>query len=106
MPKYLVQASYTADGVQGLMKDKATGRKNAVSKTFKALGGKLEAMYYTFGEYDAMVIVDLPDNVSAAAISLAAASSGLVRTKTTPLLTIEETDKALARSVSYRPPGK
>jgi len=105
MPKYLIQASYTAEGLKGLMKDKASGRKAAVEKALASLGGKVEGFYYSFGDYDVVVIVDGPDNISAAAVSIATTASGLVRTKTTPLLTVEETDKALAKSVTYRGPG-
>ena len=105
MPKYLVQASYTAEGVKGLMKEKASGRKAAVSKAMASVGGSLEAMYFSFGDHDAIVLADTPDNVSAAAVSLAAAASGLVNVTTTPLLTIEETDQALEKVVQYSPPG-
>ena len=105
MAKYLVEASYTAEGLRGLAKDKASGRKAAVEKALASLGGKLEAMYYAFGGSDVYLLCDFPDNVSAAALSLAASSSGLVRTKTIPLLTVEETDQALARQTGYRAPG-
>ena len=77
-----------------------------MASAVETLGGKLEATYYTFGQDDVIVIVDLPDNVAASALSLAVSASGLVRTKTTPLLTVEEVDKALAKSVNYRAPGK
>jgi len=106
MPKYLVQASYTAEGLKGLQTDKASGRKAAVSQAVERLGGKLDAMYYVLGEDDVIVILDLPDHVSASAFSLAVSASGLVRTKTTSLLTVEETDKALQKSVAYRAPGR
>lgn len=106
MPKYMIQASYTVEGLKGLHKDKASGRKAAVSAAAESLGGKLEAMYYTLGQDDAFAIVDLPDTVTATALALAISGSGLVRTKTTALLTVEETDKALAKSVSYRAPGR
>ena len=106
MAKYLIQASYTADGLKGLMKDKASGRQAAVKKAVEAAGGKLEAFYYAFGEYDAVLIVDVPDNATAAGFALTAAASGLVRIQTTPLLTIEEADRALQKKVAYAPPGK
>ena len=108
MPKYLIQASYTAEGLKGLQKDKASGRKAAVNKALEGLGGKLEAIYYAFGQDDVVVILDMPDNVSATALSLAVSASGLVRTKTTPLLTVEEADQALDKSgsVNYRAPGR
>lgn len=106
MPKYLVQACYTAEGMKGLGKDKASGRKEAVAKAVEAVGGKLEGFYYTFGADDAVAMVDFPDNTSAAALSITVASSGLVRIRTTPLLTVEEVDEALKKKISYKGPGK
>ena len=106
MPKYLIQAIYTPEGLKGLMKDKGSGRKAAVDKLLASIGGKVESFYYSFGENDVVIIADVPDNASAAALAIATTSSGLVRIKTTPLLTIEETDKALQKSVTYRGPGQ
>jgi len=106
MPKFLIQASYTAEGLKGLQKDKASGRKTAISQAVASLEGKIEALYYTFGEDDVMLIMDVPDNVSATALSLAVSATGLVRTKTTPLITVEEADRALQKSVTYRGPGR
>ncbi|MBN8730810.1 MAG: GYD domain-containing protein [Acidobacteria bacterium] len=106
MPKYLVQATYTAEGIKGLMKDKASGRKAAVAAAVKAAKGKLEAFYFAFGSDDAVLIIDVPDSVTAAAISLAAGASGLVNLKTTPLLTVDEVDQALAMPSKYRAPGQ
>lgn len=106
MSKYLVQASYTADGVKGLAKDTASGRRAAVVHAIESLGGKLENMYFSFGEYDVLAILDLPDNAAAARFALRAASTGQVSVKTTPLLTPEEVDKALAKTVDYRAPGQ
>jgi uncharacterized protein with GYD domain len=105
MPKYLLQASYTAEGLRGLVKDTASGRRAAVKTVVKGLGGKLESMYYSFGKDDALLIMDLPDNVAAAALSTAVGASGMVRVRTTPLITVEEIDKALARKSKYRAPG-
>ena len=106
MPKYLVQASYTTEGTKGLLKDGGSKRRAAVEQILAALGGKLEAFYYAFGEADAFVIVNLPDNVTAAALSLAVNASGAVSLKTTTLLTPEEIDQATKKAVSYRPPGQ
>lgn len=106
MPKYLIQASYSPEGLRGLMKDKASGRKAAILKALTGLGGKLESIYYAFGDHDVVVIVDLPDNTAAVALSAGVSATGMVRTKTTPLLTVEEADQALQRSVEYRPPGR
>lgn len=106
MAKFLVQATYTAEGLKGLLKDKASGRKAAITKAVSSLGGKVESVYYTLGDYDAVVIFDLPDNGTAVALSAGAGASGLVRIKTTPLLTVEETDLALQKTLDYRPPGR
>ncbi len=106
MAKYLIQASYTAEGLKGLTKDKASGRKAAVSKLFESVGGRLDSMYYCFGDDDVLLIVDAPDNAAAAAAGLSASASGLVRTKTTTLLTVDEMDRALEKAPQYRPPGK
>jgi uncharacterized protein with GYD domain len=105
MAKFLIQATYSPDGLKGLMRDKASGRKAAVTKAMAAAGGTLEAFYFAFGDYDAVLIVDVPDNVTAASVAVTVSSSGLARTRMTPLLTIEEADAALAMSVDYRPPG-
>ncbi|HJS73049.1 MAG TPA: GYD domain-containing protein [Vicinamibacteria bacterium] len=106
MPKYLIQASYSAEGARGLLKDGGSRRRQAADELIKSLGGKTEGFYFAFGESDAFVIVDAPDNVSAAAASLAVSASGLVATKTTVLLTPEEIDQAAKRSAKYSPPGK
>ena len=105
MAKYLIEASYTAEGLRGLQTDKASGRKQAVTKLVEGLEGKVEAMYFALGDRDVVLIVDVPDLVTGAALSLAVSASGLVRTKSTALLTVEEIDRALAKKVGYRAPG-
>ena len=105
MAKFLYSGSYTVDGTKGLLKEGGTGRRKAVETLVAGLGGKLEAFYYTLGDNDAVVIIDVPDNVSAAAISLAVAASGAFRGRTTVLLTPEEIDQAAKLRVEYRPPG-
>ena len=105
MAKYLIEATYTAQGLQGIVKDKASARKAAVESLLKGVGGKLESIYYALGETDVFVIADCPDTVSAAAIGIAVSSSGMVRTRTVPLLTVEEVDQALSKGLTYRAPG-
>jgi|SRR5271155_960245 uncharacterized protein with GYD domain len=105
MPKYLATASYSAEGLRGLQKDKASGRVRAATAAIEAAGGKVECLYFALGEDDVVGIVDFPDNVSAASFSLAVSASGLVRTRTTALMTVEEVDRALAKNVNYRAPG-
>ena len=106
MPKYLFQANYIGDGIKGLLKEGGTSRRTTVEKAYKAVGGKVEAFYYAFGDTDVFVIGELPDNATAAAFALSVASSGLVAIKTTVLLTPEEVDVASKKSVDYRAPGK
>lgn len=106
MPKYLFHAKYSAEGARGLMKDGGTKRKKAAEELVKSVGGKLDAFYFAFGEDDAYVIVDAPDNASVAAASLAVGASGLVSIKTTVLLTPEEMDQAMKKSTKYAAPGK
>ena len=106
MPKYLIAGTYTAEGAKGLMKDGGSARRAAVEQALKSLGGKLESFYFCFGPMDAFVIAEMPDNATAAALSLVTSAAGLVVVKTTVLLTPEEMDGAVKKSVNYRPPGK
>ena len=106
MPKYLAHASYTVDGLKGLLKDGGSKRREVVEQVAKGLGGKLEAFYYAFGEDDVFAIFDLPDNVSAAAASLAINAAGTAKSKITVLLTPEEVDQATKTRVEYHPPGQ
>jgi uncharacterized protein with GYD domain len=105
MPKYLYQASYTADGTKGLLKEGGSKRRAMVEEMTKAAGGKIEAFYFAFGDSDVYLIVDAPDHATAAAISLAVNASGAVTLKTTVLLTPEEVDQAAKKTVKYRSPG-
>ncbi len=105
MPKYLIQGSYTAEGLQGVKRDTPSGRKSAVQAALKSVGAKLDAFYYSFGADDVVLIVDAPDNATAAAIATNVSATGTVRVRTTPLLTIEEADKAFAMEPKYRPAG-
>ena len=106
MPKYLTQARYTTEGIHGLVRDSASGRRADVQAAVKELGGTVEAFYYAFGEDDVIVILDLPDNITAAALGLTITGSGAVRVRTTPLLTVEDVDKALEIQMQYRAPGE
>ncbi|MFF4834697.1 GYD domain-containing protein [Streptomyces sp. NPDC001315] len=105
MPKFLIQATYTPEGTKGLLNEGASGRRAAVDQVVSDLGGKVEAMYFAFGEEDIVLIIDLPDPVSMAAISLAVKASGALHTRATPLLTLAEIDEATRRQVSFRAPG-
>lgn len=106
MPKYLLQVNYTTDGAKGLIKDGGVARKNAAQKAAESLGGAIESMYFSFGDTDAYVIADMPDNASTVAISLALAASGGATSRTVVLLTPEEMDQASKKVPNYRPPGQ
>jgi uncharacterized protein with GYD domain len=106
MAKFMIKAAYTADGMKGLIKEGGSGRKKMVEKMVGALGGSVESFYYAFGEADVYSVVELPDAVTAAAVSFAINASGAVQTSTIPLLSPGEVDKACKKSVGYRAPGK
>src|SRR3984893_392667 len=106
MPKYLAVASYTSEGIKGLTRAGGSSRRAVVDKLLRSLGGHLEAFYFAFGENDAYLILDVPDNLTAAAISLAVAGAGATRMKTIELLTPEEIDRAMQKHVDYTPPGQ
>ncbi|MGH7761800.1 MAG: GYD domain-containing protein [Candidatus Dormibacteraceae bacterium] len=108
MAKYLIEAAYSHEGLKGLVKDGGSGRRAAVEAASKALGGRVEAMYWGFGTDDVYAIVDSPDNVSAAAFALAVGATGaLAHYRTIVLLTAEEMDEAVKKSAGtgYRAPG-
>ena len=106
MPKYLVIATYTAEGAKGVLKDGGSKRRQAAETALKSVGGNVDAFYFAFGEHDVYAIIDAPDNVSVAAASLAIGSSGAVQTKTVVLLTPEEVDQATKKAANYQPPGR
>ena len=106
MPKYLVQANYVGEGLKGLLKEGGSSRRAAVEKLFGSVGGRVEAFYYAFGDTDLFVIADVPDNVTAAALSLIVNAAGAATARITVLLTAEEIDAATKKPPSYRPPGQ
>jgi len=107
MPKYLVQAAMSKDGVRDVLtKAKGTGVRDAVRKLAESAGGKIDAFYFAFGQYDAVAIADYPDNASAVAVSVAASGAGAVHITMTPLVTPEEMDQAIAKSATLAVPGQ
>jgi len=105
MPKYLVQAAISLEGLHGTLEEGGTARQAAVTTAVESMGGTLEAFYYAFGDTDVVAIVDLAGNVEAAGLSMAIASSGAVSISTTPLLTPGDIDQASQLHPNYRPPG-
>jgi uncharacterized protein with GYD domain len=106
MPKYLIQGSYSGQGLKGLLEEGGSKRREAAEQATKGVGGRLEAFYYAFGSDDFIIIVDLPSNVDASALSLTANASGAVKSRMTVLITPEEVDQATKKTVNFRPPGK
>ena len=106
MPKYLLQVNYTTEGAKGLIKDGGSKRRAAAQAAAESLGGRIESMYFAFGDTDAYVIADMPDHASTAAITLALGASGAATGRTTVLLTPEEMDQAAKKTPTYGPPGQ
>jgi len=107
MPTYMVQASYTSTAWNKLVQ-RPENRMEALTPVVEKLGGRILAWYYTFGDYDVVVLFDVPDNVNAAAFSMAIAGSGAVKGfKTTILMSPDDGFDAmlLAQGAGYRPPG-
>jgi uncharacterized protein with GYD domain len=98
MPHYLVQVAYTPEAWQALIKN-PQDRIEAVRPALENLGGKIKDGYFAFGDYDAIVIAEMPDNVAASAIAIAFASGGACKSvKTTPLLSSAEAVDALKKA--------
>jgi uncharacterized protein with GYD domain len=107
MPNYLLQATYTPEAWAGMVKN-PQNRLDAVRPVIEKLGGKIEGGWLAFGNYDIVLVCQLPNNVSAAAFSMAASAGGAVKAvKTTPLMTIEEAMEAMRKAggAGYRAPS-
>jgi uncharacterized protein with GYD domain len=105
MPKYLIEGSYTREGVGGILAQGGSARRDAAAAAVASVGGQLESFYFAFGERDVFAIADVPDDEAAAALAMTVGASGALAMKTTVLLTPEQVDEAVKRSVEYRPPG-
>ncbi|MGA2186171.1 MAG: GYD domain-containing protein [Bryobacteraceae bacterium] len=105
MPSYLFQVSYSAEAWAAMIK-RPQDRVEAVRKAVEKLGGKVGAFWLAFGDYDLVGILDMPDNVNAAAFSFAVAAGGACKNvKTTPLLSIAEGLAAMKKAgkSAYKP---
>ena len=100
MAHYLVQLSYTSDSWKAQLKE-PKNRIEAVTPVLDKLGGRFTAAYYTFGDYDLVFTAEFPDNVSAAAASIAFSAGGALKSiKTTPLMTVEEGMNAMRKGAT------
>ncbi|GEC09005.1 hypothetical protein SSP24_66600 [Streptomyces spinoverrucosus] len=104
MPMYLFKVRLTVNGLQGLLKEGATARRAVIERTVQDIGGRLESVYWAFGDDDVFITAELPGNTSAAALGLVTSAAGGVRTSTVVLLTADEIDEAARQKVNYRPP--
>ena len=100
-----MKGNYKGEGINGLMAEGGTARRDAAKAALESVGGSIESMYYAFGETDVYAICELPDDASAAAVSLLINASGAIDLSLTPLLTVEDLDEAAKKTPSYRPPG-
>lgn len=105
MARYLIEASYSPDGMKGVLAKGGVARREAVEKMLSDVGGHVESFDFAFGDTDAYVICDVPDNVTAAAVGMAVGASGMASSKTVVLLSPEEIDRAAQLTVTYRTPG-
>ncbi|HTY72435.1 MAG TPA: GYD domain-containing protein [Actinomycetes bacterium] len=107
MPKFLFTASYTKEGISGVLREGGSSRAKAIQALADSVNGTIETMYWALGEDDFFLIADIPDTVSAASLAARVAASGSVSIKTTPLLSADDVDAmaAKAQGVDYRPPG-
>jgi uncharacterized protein with GYD domain len=104
--KYLFTGSYTQSGITGVIAEGGSGRRDAVAKLAKSVGGSLESFYWGFGSDDYHIIVDLPSAEAAAAVAMTVGSAGGATLRTTVLLTAEQIDAAAKLSPNYRAPGR
>lgn len=106
MPHFMIQGSYSQQGVQGLLKDGGSARRQAVANLMGSLNASLEAMYFSFGSDDFVIIVEGPDHIGqVAGMLLVGASGAVTNLRTTVLLTPDEVDAATKRTGTYRVPG-
>ncbi|MEU6073321.1 GYD domain-containing protein [Micromonospora sp. NPDC047074] len=105
MAKFLLTSTYTVEGINGLMKDGGTKRTEVIRALIENSGGRLEALYFGFGQYDTYLVCDLPDHRTAAALAVTIRAARGVDTRVSPLLTPEEVDEALRMHIAYQPPG-
>ena len=107
MPLYMFQAAYTSEAWAAQIST-PQNRIEQVRPAIERLGGRILSAYYAFGEYDVVVIIEAPDNISIAALALAVAAGGAMKAqKTTILMSIEDGLAAIRRAsgTGYRPPG-
>jgi len=100
MPYYLQQVAYSTEGWEALV-EKPQNRIEAVRPAIEKLGGKIESAWFAFGDYDVVLILQMPTNVDASAIAMAFAAGGACKSvRTTPLLTIAEAVEGMEKAAA------
>jgi uncharacterized protein with GYD domain len=105
MPKYLIEASYSSEGVKGVAAKGGTARREAVQQLITSMGGSIESFYFAFGDADVYVIAELPSDEAATGLALSINQSAATSIKTVVLLTPEQVDAAAKMVPEYKPPG-
>jgi len=105
MPKYLWQVTYSQEAAKGLLEEGGSARREEVARLLQDQGGSLEAYYFAFGDVDVYVIATMPDDATAAALSLTIGAAGAARIRTVRLLDPEDVDEASKKTIGYRAPG-
>lgn len=106
MTKYLFEGNYVGEGIKGLMREGGTKRRDAVVEALKSFGGSLESMYYALGDIDVLGIFDIPSDADATALALMINSTGSVKVRLRPLMTVEDLDEVAKKTPAYRAPGQ
>lgn len=105
MSTYLWRVNYTESGAQGLINEGGTGRCAAIREMVESVGGKVHGCYFALVDHHLYVIGEVPDDVAAATLSVWTTASGVARSDAIPLLSPEQMDVAVRRSVTYQSPG-
>lgn len=105
MAKYLFEIKYSETGLQEILKEGGSKKKEAINIAIRSMEGWLEAIYFSFGAADMYVVAELPDNINAAAFSMIVSSGGAARIKTTVLVAPEEIDRAAQKTIKYNSPS-
>ncbi len=106
MAKYMIKASYSPDGLKGVMAKGGSARAEAIEKLAAGVGGSVDGVYFSFGSDDLFAIVEAPSHEAMAAIAGTVGQTGaLSKYETVVLLTPSQIDDAANMTVDYSPPG-
>jgi uncharacterized protein with GYD domain len=101
----MFKVSYSKEGMQGVIREGAANRKTFIEKMAAEMGGSISSFDFAFGDTDAYVIAEMPDQITAAAVATAVAASGAASIETVVLLSADDVDRAIGKHAPYRAPG-